>query len=242
MARGRKHGCPVNISSWLISVRDEAADAWVRIYGLNSMTRTVTGDTGDGSADTELWQEPYITKRSSELTLEGEMVADEATGVRDPGQALLNEAARVGGCDTDLTLRFVDPYGHAMVADFVVTSCEESADDSESSCSWTLEQIGEAETESYVQVTGIALAISGETVETVTIAAGDGGKLVAIVFTPENASNRRFRIRSSNPGVARVSDVTEDGFTLIPLAAGETTVRVTSVNGNHSAALRVTTN
>ena len=81
MARGRKHGCPVNIRSWLVSVYDGAAEEWVRIYGLNSMTRTVSGETSDGSADTELWQEPYITKRSSEVTLEGEMVEEEGKGL-----------------------------------------------------------------------------------------------------------------------------------------------------------------
>ena len=240
MARGRKHGCPVNIRSWLVSVYDSAADEWVRIYGLNSMTRTVSGETSDGSADTELWQEPYITKRSSELTLEGEMVEEEGTGIRDHGQELLNAAALLGGCETDITLRFVDPFGHALTADFVVTSAEETSDDTESGCTWTLEQIGEVENEPYVQVTGMRLAADGLEGEELKLKGGDGGKLVKILFEPENASNRRFRLRSSRPGVVRVSDVTEDGFTLIPLSAGVSAVRVTSVNGAVSTLVTVT--
>ena len=240
MARGRKHGCPVNICSWLVSVYDGAAEEWVRIYGLNSMTRTVSGETSDGSADTELWQEPYITKRSSELTLEGEMVEEEGTGIRDHGQELLNEAALQGGCETDVTLRFVDPFGHALTADFVVTSCEETSDDTESGCSWTLEQIGEAEAEPYVQVTGMRLEAEGMEGDSLPIRPGDGGKLVSLVFEPENASNRRFRLKSSRPGIVKITDVTENGFTLVPLASGTSVIRVWSVNGEVSAVLQVT--
>ena len=240
VARGRKHGCPVNIRSWLVYVYDGAAEEWVRIYGLNSMTRTVSGETSDGSADTELWQEPYITKRSSEVTLEGEMVEEEGSGIRDHGQELLNEAALQGGCETDVTLRFVDPFGHALSADFVVTSCEETSDDTESGCSWTLEQSGEAEAEPYVQVTGMRLEAAGLEDGALRMTGGDGGKLVGIVFEPENASNRRFRLRASRPGVVKIADVTENGFTLIPLSAGESVIRVWSVNGSVSASVRVT--
>lgn len=239
MARGRKHGCPVNIRSWLISIRDEAEDSWVRIYGLNSMTRSVSGETSDGSADTELWQEPFVTKRSCELSLEGEMIEEEGSGQRDHGQELLDEAALLGGCDTDVTLKFVDPFGHAMVADFVVTGSEQSSDDTEAGCSWTLEQIGEAEMLPYVQVTGVAFEVAGSEGDTLTLNGGEGGKLVSLVFTPPTASNQRFRLRSSRPGVAKVADVTESGFTLIPLSAGESQIRVQTVSGGQTAVLQV---
>jgi hypothetical protein len=139
-----------------------------------------------------------------------------------------------------VTLRFVDPFGHALSADFVVTSCEETSDDTESGCSWTLEQIGEAEAEPYVQVTGMRLEAAGLEDGALRMTGGDGGKLVGIVFEPENASNRRFRLRASRPGVVKIADVTENGFTLIPLSAGESMIRVWSVNGSVSASVRVT--
>lgn len=240
MARGRKHGCPINIRSWLVYVRDEAEDTYVRIYGLNSLTRTLSGETADGSADTELWQEPYVTKRSCEIQLEGETVEEEGTGERDRGQSILDEAALSGGCDTDITLKFVDPFGHAMVADFIVTGAEQSSDDTESGCSWTLEQIGEAETLPYIQVEGVQILAQGSSDGRLSLSGQDGARLAEVAFTPENASNRRFRVRSSRPGVCRIADVTENGFTLIPLSAGETSVRVTSVNGGRTATLAVT--
>lgn len=38
----------------------------------------------------------------------------------------------------------------------------------------------------------------------------------------------------------KIADVTENGFTLIPLSAGESVIRVWSVNGSVSASVRVT--
>ncbi len=58
MAKGRKRGCPVNIRDWVVEIFDHAAEAWVRIFGLNSLTRGVEGETADRSADTDSWAEP----------------------------------------------------------------------------------------------------------------------------------------------------------------------------------------
>ncbi|MDO5300864.1 MAG: hypothetical protein Q4F18_15665, partial [Clostridia bacterium] len=69
MKRGRKNGCPVNIRNWLVYILDTGTQEWMRIYGLTSLTRTVEGDTEDGSADTDTWSEPYVTKRSGSLEL-----------------------------------------------------------------------------------------------------------------------------------------------------------------------------
>ena len=80
MSRGRKHGCPTNIRSWLISALDRASVEWVRIYGLTGMTRTLSGETSDGSAGTDIWEEPYVSKRKATLKLEGEIVEDETSG------------------------------------------------------------------------------------------------------------------------------------------------------------------
>ena len=85
--KGRKNGCPVNIRNWVVSILDVATQQFVRIYGLTSLTRTIEGETEDGSADTDIWAEPYITKRSSSCDLEGDKKVIEATGEVDPGDA-----------------------------------------------------------------------------------------------------------------------------------------------------------
>ena len=238
--KGRKNGCPVNIRNWLVYILDVATNDWIRIYGLTSLTSTVDSDTEDGSADTELWEEPYITKRNGSVSLEGRRVVEEATGNLDDGQELLNSYANVGGCDADATLKFVDPYGHSWVADYIVTSHETSADDSEESESWDLSQVGEAEQQPYVAVTSIALKDGDTAATTLSIAVGDAAKLITVAFTPDDASNKRFRVSNTRRNVAAISNITEDGFTLTPVSAGTTNVTVTSVNGTKTASLAVT--
>lgn len=159
MARGRKNGCPVNISNWLIYIEDKSAETetWVRINGLTSLTRTIEGDTEDGSSDVDNWAEPYVNKRSGSLDLEGKKVIDEPTGVMDEGQEMLDAYGEYTGCDGDATLKFIDPYGHGWIADYVVTNVEETADDSENTKSWSLEQVGQAETIPYVHIQSISL-------------------------------------------------------------------------------------
>ena len=238
--KGRKNGCPVNIRNWLVYILDVATNDWIRIYGLTSLTSTVDSDTEDGSADTELWEEPYITKRNGSVSLEGRRVVEEATGNLDDGQELLNSYADVGGCEADATLKFVDPYGHSWVADYIVTSHETSADDSEESESWDLSQVGEAEQQPYVAVNSIALKDGETAATTLSIAVGDAAKLITVAFTPDDASNKRFRVSNTRRKVAAISNITEDSFTLTPVSAGTTTVTVTSVNGTKTASLAVT--
>ena len=217
--KGRKNGCPVNIRNWVVSILDVATQQFVRIYGLTSLTRTIEGETEDGSADTDIWAEPYITKRSSSCDLEGDKKVIEATGEVDPGQEMLNEYAEMSGCDSDCTLKFVDPYGHGWIADYVVTSAEESSDDSDNSVTWSLEQVGEAEPIQYVQVKAVAAKSGGTAAATLEMKVGDSPKLIDVEFTPENASNQRFRVTNNKRSVVQVSDITESGFTLT--AVGE---------------------
>lgn len=241
MAKGRKSGCPVNIQNWLVYILDVATDTYLRIYGLTSMSRTVEGDTEDGSAATDTWAEPYITKRSGTIDLEGVKKVVESTGEIDPGQEMLDYYAEQAGCGSDCTLKFVDPYGHGWIADYVITSAEESADESEQSRSWSLEQVGEAEPIQYVQVESIAV-MSGETsAANVSMKVGDAPKLIDIVFTPENASNQRFRVTNTKQkSVVKVGDITETGFTLTPIGVGTANIAVTSVNGGKTATIAVT--
>ena len=238
--KGRKNGCPVNIRNWVVSILDVATQQFVRIYGLTSLTRTIEGETEDGSADTDIWAEPYITKRSSSCDLEGDKKVIEATGEVDPGQEMLNEYAEMSGCDSDCTLKFVDPYGHGWIADYVVTSAEESSDDSDNSVTWSLEQVGEAEPIQYVQVKAVAAKSGGTAAATLEMKVGDSPKLIDVEFTPENASNQRFRVTNNKRSVVQVSDITERGFTLTAVGEGTANIVITSVNGAKTASIAVT--
>ena len=241
MAKGRKNGCPVNIQNWLVYILDIATDTFLRIYGLTSMSRTVEGDTEDGSAATDTMSEPYITKRSSSTDLEGIKKVVESTGEIDPGQEMLDYYAEQAGCGSDCTLKFIDPYGHGWIADYIVTSAEESADESEQTRSWSLEQVGEAEPIQYVQVEAIAVKSESEDASAVTMKVGDAPKVIEIAFTPEDASNQRFRVTNTKQkSVVKVGDITETGFTLTPIGAGSANIAVTSVNGGKTATIAVT--
>ena len=236
MAKGRKNGCPTNIRDWQVSILDKEAgeQAWVRIRGLKTMTRTVDSETADGSAGTDLWEEPYVTKRSAVIKLSGRAVGCIASGEMDRGQALLDSYAAMAGCMADATLKFVDPYSNAMAADFIVATAEKEAGDSENEVSWELRQVGEAEELPYVAVQGITL-----NQDAMTLQAGQSAE-VKFAFVPEDASNRRFRVQVDGRRVAAVSDIGEESFTLRALAAGTATVTVISLNGQKTAALTLT--
>ncbi len=238
--KGRKRGCPVNIRNWLIYIYDIASAAWVRIYGLTSMTRNIESDTDDGSADTDVWEEPYVTKRNGTISLEGKEVVEESTGAIDAGQEILNDYAERAGCDGDATLKFIDPYGHSWIGDYIVTSHEVSADDSETKNSWDLSQVGEVEVQPYVSANSIALKDGDNTATTLAFTEGDAAKIITVAFTPDNTSNKRFKVANTKRSVATVSNITENGFTVTPVAIGTTTITVTSVNGAKTASLAVT--
>ena len=242
MAKGRKNSCPTNIRNWGIFIQDKSqvSETWIRIKGLEEMTRGTDSDTEDGSAATDLWEEPYVTKRSGSLTLSGKPKVDASTGAVDAGQAMLDDYATAGVCDDDATLKIVDPYGTAIVGDFIVTGSEVSSDEDEDTKNWDLEQVGDVDTLPYVQMSSISLKDGSTAVTTLSIAVGATAKIITIVFNPTNASNQRFRISSSNKRVASVGNITEDSFTVNPVSAGTSKITVTTVNGAKTATLTVT--
>lgn len=243
MARGRKSGCPTNVRDWLIYILDKAITAqesWVRIHGLSSMTYGHDSETEDGSADTDTWSEPYVTKRSGSLTLEGKPVVDAGTGDPDRGQEMLDAYAEQAGCDGDATLKIIDPFGHTIVADFIVTSSERSSDDTENTVSWDLEQVGEPESLPYVQVESVTIKDGASAAENLTMQIGDAAKILTVTFNPENASNTRFRVNVSGRRYVSVSNITENSFTITAMAAGSATVTVTSMNNAKTASVSVT--
>ncbi len=240
MSRGRKNGCPVSLKDWVVRILDTSSDKYLRIFGLTSLTRSVDGETEDGSAEDDAWAEPFVKKRSGSLTLKGRPKVDPSTGERNPGQEELNTYAEQVGCDADATIELIDPYGHAVRMDVVVTNKEDGADDSGQTCSWDMEQVGEAEYLPYIQVSAVTLKDNTANVTELNLNVGDAPKLLNVAFTPENASNNRFKVSCSKKSVASISNVSEDGFSVSPIGAGTATITVTSVNGGKSATVTVT--
>jgi len=242
MSKGRKSGCPTNVRDWVIAIQDkaQAEETWVRIYGITQIRRSASSTTQDGSAASDLWEEPYITKRSATFNLEGNPVVDGSTGNLDEGQEMLNDYAERDGCDGDCTLKFIDPYGHAMVADYIVESNETNATDTENTVSWGMRQVGEAETLPYVQVSSIALKDGTNAITTLSLAEGSTPKVITVAFTPDDASNQRFRVSLSGKRYAEISNVTENTFSITPISVGTATIMVTSMNGRKTASLTVT--
>lgn len=242
MAKGRKNGCPVNIRDWAIYIQDktQSNETWLRIKGLEEMTYSTDADTEDGSATTDLWEEPYITKRNGSLSLSGKHLVDASTGVQDAGQAMLDDYATSGVCDEDATIKLVDPHGQAIVADYIVTSTELSSDEDGDEKSWDLEQVGEAENLPYVQVTGVSLKNGDAAVTTLAAVVGGTPTIITVDIAPATASNKRFKISNSNKRVATVSNVTENGFTVTPVGAGTCRIVAKSVNNAQTATLTVT--
>ena len=242
MAKGRKNSCPTNIRNWAIFIQDKSqvSETWIRIKGLEELTRSTDSDTEDGSAATDLWEEPYVSKRSGSISLSGKPLVDAATGAVDPGQAMLDDYATSGVCDDDATLKIVDPYGTTIVMDVIVTGTETSSDEDEDTKSWDLEQVGDIDTLPYVQLSGISLKDNGTTVTTLAMEVGDSAKIITLAFTPTNASNQRFRISSGNKRVASVGNVTENTFAVTPVSAGTAKITVTAVNNARTATLTVT--
>lgn len=240
--KGRKNGCPTNIRDWSIFIQDKTQvnETWIRIKGLTQMTRSTDADTEDGSAATDSHEEPYVTKRSGSLTIEGRPIVDAVTGDRDAGQSMLNDYAEEVGCDGDCTIKIVDPYGAATVADYIVTSTEDGTDETEDTVSWDLEQVGEAERLVYVQMTSVSLKDGNEAASEIALTVGGTPKTITVVFNPENASNQRFRVATSNKRRVAISNITENSFVLNAMSAGTATVTVTTVNNTKTASLAVT--
>ena len=236
--RGRKNNCPTSIKDWQVSIWNPFDLAWVRIRGLNSLNYSQDSSTEDGSTAEDDWEEPYITKRKAKLSLEGKPVVDAATGNVDPGQDLLNEFGKLTRCAADALIRFVDPYGHALEAYYQITAHEVSSGKDGDKISWDLDMVGESESLPYYQVTGIAIVSLGEEPETIEMDINDAPRLLQVVFTPENASNKRYSIKTGGH-VIRVGNITDGGFTIAPLQVGSATVKVTSINNAETATVAV---
>lgn len=245
MARGRKSGCPVSVKDWLIYILDKAqvAETWVRIYGMDSISLKRGSSTEDGSADTDIWEEPFITKRNCKVTLKGKPIVNMSDGTPDEGQDMLDSYSEVAGCDGDCTLKFVDPYGHITIADYIVTDTSRDSGNDGDEISWDLEQVGMPESLQYYQMQSVTLkhdeSGTPTTVTELNMEVGDPADIITIVFNPANASNKRFRVNVSGRKFVSVTNITEEGFSIVPVAAGYAKVTVTTLNGGKTASIDV---
>lgn len=236
----RKNGCPMSVREWMVEILSRAATKaepkWIPVKGLSTITLALEADTQDGSAADSLWAEPYVTKRSGKITLEGKPVAEARTGVADAGQAELNYFAALGGCTGDASLRLTDPYGRAQIIDVIVTDVENGSEDNGESISWECEIVGAPEEVAYVQLEQIA----PETQE-IRLSVNES-KRISLVFTPENASNRRYSVASENAHFVRVGAAEADGFEAVGVMKTENPVRlfIRSMNNSIAATVSVT--
>ena len=236
--RGRKNANPTNIRDWQISIWNPYELCWLRIRGLNSLNYSTDSTTEDGSTSGEDWEEPYVKKRKAALSLEGKPIVDAGTGEIDPGQDLLNDYGEKTRCDADALIRFVDPYGHVLEAYYQITSHEHSSDKDGDKVSWDLEMVGESESLPYIQVSGLSIVSLGEEPERIELDINDAPRILQVVFTPTNSSNKRYSIKTGGH-VIRVGDITDSEFTVSPLKVGETTITVTSYNNGLTASVAV---
>ena len=237
----RKNGCPTSVRDWIIEIMSRVSTSdnptWIRIKGLNSITVSNDADTEDGSSADSLYSEPYVTKRSGSISLEGRPIADKVTGAHDAGQAELDYYLTVGGCDGDARLRIVDNCGHAEIWDVTVTGKENGADETSETVSWDLERVGAPESETYVQVTDVAT----DPAESVSIKAGDV-ETVTVAFTPSNASNQKYSVASADTTKVKVENIDGLTFDLVGVAATDNpvTVQVKTMNNAKVATIAVT--
>lgn len=241
----RKNGCPFSVKDWQIDIMDPASNAaapiWVRIKGLDSATRGYDSDTEDGSSASDVFGEPYKTKITGNLSVEGKPVRDPVTGDRDPGQELLDHYALLAGCDADARIRMADPVGHVTLLDVQVTSAEVNPSDTEETASWEMEMVGEPEFPAYVQATAVAVQDSGAPVTALTLAPGDTKELT-VSITPANASNQRYSVISGNPRALKVGAVDGNQFMVTAIATQTAPVNllVRTMNNRLEATVAVT--
>ncbi len=242
----RKNGCPFSVRDYNVEIMSHATTpanpTWIPIKGLTTITFGYDSDTEDGSGADTLWGEPYSTKKNGSLSLEAKPILDSVTGARDPGQAELDHYVMLGGCEGDARLRISDPVGNSTIIDAIVTSREVNPDDTTTSVSWELEQVGEPEVQTYKQVTGVALKDGETAATTLAMTVGGAAKTITVAFTPADASNQKYGVASADETKVRV--VNKDGlhFDVIPVAktTGTVNVVVRSVNNSMSATLAVT--
>ena len=235
----RISGCPFTVRDYSIEIKNQVTGQYTRIKGLNSMSVNTDAQTDDGSAADALWAERFIKGRNVSGSIEARPIADRVTGARDAGQAMMHRAAfSGGGCENDQTLRIADAVGRAVEYDCVVTKESRGADEDGETVTWDWEGVGAPRELAYVQTASVGFAQNGTAVTAVSAAAGaDIG--VDVVFTPSDASNRRYSYYMADETVARVAAIDGNHIGIRFVAPGSTVLTVKTMNNARIAELTV---
>lgn len=102
----------INVRDWTIEIQSkDATPVWTAIGNLKNMTigrTSVNVDLTDG--DSAGMEETQIMQRGKTLTFEGSFLED-ASGTRDAGQDLVEDAAGAVGDDSHYGFRVTTPAG-----------------------------------------------------------------------------------------------------------------------------------
>lgn len=97
---------------WTFEVEDPTAGTFVPVGGINTFgfggTKT---DTDTGDFDSGGWAKHLVTERAHTLTLSGFFLEDQATGERDPGQAIIDELTTKIGEEAIGSFKLTSPGG-----------------------------------------------------------------------------------------------------------------------------------
>lgn len=239
----RLSGCPSSIKDSDVKIKNQVSDEMVKIKGMSTLNVELSADTEDGSTGDALWSEPYVTKRSGTVSMDGKPVSDPMTGVRDSGQEMLIEASMSeGGCENDQTIYIADTTGHAMELDVVVTSFGQQTDETGETISFGMDLVGEPRVLPYVQVTGVSAKDGAttldSTVNTLTVDVNDTSEFT-VDIVPASASNQKFGVTSSDKTVARISAIEDNVVHVLGVKAGTATITIKTMNNQLTTTFRV---
>ena len=232
----RRSGCPFTVRDYSIKIENKVTDEAVPVKGLSEMSVDVEAETEDGKAGDALWSEMFVKSRGVSGSLSGRPIYDRVTGARDPGQALLHQAALSGGgCDNDQTLIIADAIGRAVKYDCVITKETNSADEDGETIAWDFEGVGAPEELAYVQASKIAFKEG----DSASVSVGETKEL-NVQFTPETASNQRFSYFIADESVASLNAIDGPRLSIRGVGEGQTKLTVKSMNNNLTATLTLT--
>lgn len=133
----------INARDLIFEVSDmQQVPTWTGIGGL--LTGTVSYNENEEFADTTVWDSlGYYSQEKmqlgSSLSLEGRFLQDPATGVRDPGQELVEAHATLLGYDSQVDVRFRYPGSTAWKAWTATISVGEQGGGNNEKVSWAAE-------------------------------------------------------------------------------------------------------
>ncbi|MBM0203509.1 hypothetical protein JNW90_10570 [Micromonospora sp. STR1s_5] len=125
-----------------VSDMDPTTPTWTAIGGL--LTGTISYDENEEKTDTTTWDseghyEEEKMQVGASLSLEGRLLQDPATGVRDPGQELVEAHGELLGYDSQVAVRFRYPGATNWKAWMATVSVGEQGGGTNDKSGWAAE-------------------------------------------------------------------------------------------------------